>query len=234
MAGQESNSIKKLRSQETSEQIIRLIRDTPYDPGDQIPNELELSEKLNVSRSTVREAVKILVSRNILYIRRGVGTFVSNDPGLVEDPWGLSFMLSDIDIAAQLLELRLILEPEMAGLAAIRATGEEISTIKECCIKTEDKIFSGESHYNEDIAFHLSISNASHNIAASNVLRQVFAQSIPLQTSLSRNSLLKETIKTHTLIAESIEKHDSDAARSAMRAHLEYNRKIIAQLKEKN
>lgn len=226
-----STKNKKLRSQETADLIINLIRDTPYVPGDRIPNELELSDKLNVARSTVREAVKILISRNVLTIRRGVGTFVSENPGLVEDPWGLSFLLDDIDIAAQLLELRIILEPEMARLAALRANADEIAAIKECCTRTEDKIFSGEPHFNEDIDFHIAISNASHNIAASNVLKQVFSQSIPLQTSLSRNSLLKETIETHTLIMESIEKQDGDAAFSAMKDHLEYNRKIIAQLK---
>jgi len=231
---EKNNEQKKLRSQEAADLIIELIRNTPYEPGDRIPNELELSNKLNVARSTVREAVKVLISRNVLNIRRGVGTFVSETPGLVEDPWGLTFLLSDIEIAGQLLELRIILEPEMARLAAARATDDEIAAIKECCAKTEDKIFSGEPHFNEDIAFHLAISNASHNIAASNVLKQVYAQSIPLQTTLSRNSLLKETIETHTLITESIEKHDGDAAFSAMKDHLEYNRKIIAQLQEKS
>lgn len=235
MAATEKNTEqKKLRSQEAAELIIELIRNTPYEPGDRIPNELELSDKLNVARSTVREAVKILISRNVLTIRRGVGTFVSENPGLVEDPWGLTFLLSDIEIAGQLLELRIILEPEMARLAALRATEEEIAAIKECCTKTEDKIFSGEPHFNEDIAFHLAISNASHNIPASNVLKQVYAQSIPLQATLSRNSLLKETIETHTRITESIEKHDGGSAFSAMKDHLEYNRKIIAQLQEKS
>lgn len=235
MAATEKNTEqKKLRSQEAAELIIELIRNTPYEPGDRIPNELELSDKLNVARSTVREAVKILISRNVLTIRRGVGTFVSENPGLVEDPWGLTFLLSDIEIAGQLLELRIILEPEMARLAALRATEEEIAAINECCTKTEDKIFSGEPHFNEDIAFHLAISNASHNIPASNVLKQVYAQSIPLQATLSRNSLLKETIETHTRITESIEKHDGGSAFSAMKDHLEYNRKIIAQLQEKS
>ena len=225
-----STDNKKLLSQETAERIVDYIREVPLNPGDQIPNELELSKKLLVARSTVREAVKILISKNILYIRRGVGTFVSDKPGFIDDPWGLRFMLSDVEIAVQLLELRIIIEPEMARLAAERATAEEIETLKECCNRTEDKIFSGEDHSNEDMQFHLAIANASHNTVAASILRQVFAQSIPLQTSLSRNSLLKETIETHTLITESIEAHNGEAAFRNMKNHLEYNRQMLSRL----
>ncbi len=223
---------KKLLSQKVADQITELIRTKPYAPGEQIPNELELSNELGAARSTIREAIKLLTSRNILYIRRGVGTFVSEKPGLVENPWGLDFLLDDIEIARQLIELRIIIEPDLARLAAERATDEEILAIRESCRKTEDKIFSGQPHDEEDMQFHLAIAQAAHNIPAIAILRQVYAQSIPMQTSLSKNSLLKETIETHGNVTDSIAGSDPDAAFEYMKKHLEYNRDYIDQLTE--
>lgn len=223
----------KPRTMEAAERIQALISERSYLPGDRIPNEFELAGELGIARGTVREAIKFLISRNVLYIRRGVGTFVSDNPGLVDDPWGLHFQLNEAEIASQLLEIRLILEPEMARLAAQRATNEEIEAIKQCCKKTEDKIFSGQPHQEEDVAFHLAISNASHNIVAASILNQVFAQSIPMQATLSRNNLLKETIDTHSKVCEAIEKHNGDLAYDNMKKHIEYNQQVINKLLDK-
>ena len=74
-------------SEQTADRIRQLI-ERQYKPGDRIPAEMELAEFLGVSRTTIREAVKILCSRNILEIRRGHGTFVCENPGLPADPFG--------------------------------------------------------------------------------------------------------------------------------------------------
>lgn len=83
-----------------------------------IPNEAELSKKLEVSGSTAREAIKTLVSQNILEIRRGSGTFVCNKPGVAEDPPGFRFISDKIGLALDSLEIRLVLEPHIAEKAA--------------------------------------------------------------------------------------------------------------------
>ena len=81
----------KLLGDQAADQIIQLIIDNDGKAGDKMPNEYELAEQLNVSRSTVREAIKALVSRNILEIKRGSGTFISEEPPPRAEPERLGF-----------------------------------------------------------------------------------------------------------------------------------------------
>ena len=80
------DSNNKLLPEKVSEQIVQLISDRKLKAGEKLPNEFEMAEQLNVGRGTIREAVKILVSRNVVEIKRGRGTFVSETPGLMDDP----------------------------------------------------------------------------------------------------------------------------------------------------
>ena len=97
--------------------------------GDKLSNEIELSQKLNVSRTTLREAIKILVAYNILEIRRGKGTYVTKKA--FEQPQDLEQLCAAKVNAKDLYEMRLIFEPEAAYLAAIRGTDAEIKRIYE-------------------------------------------------------------------------------------------------------
>ncbi|MGB4255860.1 MAG: GntR family transcriptional regulator, partial [Rectinema sp.] len=81
-------SSKKQRSQEVASHIKELIRDEKLKPGEKLPNELELCSLFSVSRPTIREAVKILISQGIIEIRRGKGTYVTEVPGIAQDPLG--------------------------------------------------------------------------------------------------------------------------------------------------
>ena len=98
--------------------------------GSQIPPEQELMQTFDVSRITIREAIKTLVSRDVLEIRRGCGTFVSAVPGLSDDPLGLRFIASD-DLNTYLFEARQILEPSVCRLAAQRGDAEELVLLKQ-------------------------------------------------------------------------------------------------------
>ncbi len=90
------NSLSEEKSlpQKISEDIIALILEENLQPGDKLPNETILSERLNAGRSSVREAMKLLASRNIVTIRQGSGTYIASSPGMVDDPLG--FTLSAI------------------------------------------------------------------------------------------------------------------------------------------
>lgn len=218
--------------QEVADGITTLIKENQYVPGDKLPNEFELAEHLNVARSTVREAVKMLVSRNVLEIRRGRGTYIADNPGLAEDPWGLSLAKDKLAVLVQLLELRSIIEPKLAMLAALRATDEEITAITEACARTEAAIKEGVPHNEHDLAFHLAIAEASHNEIAAKILQQIFAQSIDDSVELNHNRLLDETVETHAMAANGIAAHDADMASRGMQLHLEYNILAIKQLQE--
>ena len=125
-------------------QITSLIADNEYKKGEKLPNEFQLAESLNVGRGTIREAIKILVSRNIVEIRRGLGTFVAEKPGLVDDPLGLGFIENKTKLTIDLLEIRSMIEPEIAALAAERATDADIEKILDDCRAVEEKIERGE------------------------------------------------------------------------------------------
>ena len=87
------NSLEeKSLPQKISEDIISLILEENLQPGDKLPNETILSERLNAGRSSVREAMKLLASRNIVTIRQGSGTYIASSPGMVEDPLGFTFI----------------------------------------------------------------------------------------------------------------------------------------------
>ena len=98
--------------QKAADAIIRLIQTENYAAGTKLPNEYELSRMLQVSRNTVREAIKLLVSRNILEVRRGAGTFVSNKHGLGDDPLGLSMITDQPRMIHEIMQICYLINPE--------------------------------------------------------------------------------------------------------------------------
>ena len=116
--------------QKAADAIIRLIQTENYATGTKLPNEYELSRMLNVSRNTVREAIKLLVSRNILEVRRGAGTFVSEKQGLGDDPLGLTMIVDQSHLNQDLMQVCLLIEPKSAALAAQYITAEDIEKLQ--------------------------------------------------------------------------------------------------------
>lgn len=206
--------------------IIELIQKSEINTGDKIPNELELCKLLGVGRNTIREAIKILVSKNILIIKRGNGTFVSDNIGIVEDPLGFKFIADKNRLANDILEIRLILEPKIAEYAATNATDEQIKEIEIACKNVEELILKGEPHMEEDIYFHTKIAQSSGNLVISTLL-PIINNSIELCINITKSILKEETIKTHNEILDAIKQKDGQKAYDAMKNHLEYNKFII-------
>jgi DNA-binding FadR family transcriptional regulator len=217
-------------SHSAAQNIIDLIINGQYRQGDKIPNETELSQKLEVSRSTIREAIKTLVSQNILEIRRGAGTFVSDKLGIAEDPLGFRFIGDKLQLALDLLDIRLILEPHIAEKAAERATDEEIAGILAQCNRVEELIVRGGSYEEEDVLFHTKIARAAKNLVVPNLI-PVINSAISVLMRVTNTALRKETILTHRAVAEAIQFHNGADARSAMIEHILYNQKFVEKLK---
>ena len=112
-------------SERVAQQISDLIKERNIGVGDKLPNEFELAESLNVGRGTIREAVKILVARNCLEIRRGKGTFVTEKIGQVTDPLGFEYIADKVKLTEELYEVRFQIEPWIASLAAKRIREDE-------------------------------------------------------------------------------------------------------------
>lgn len=209
------------------DQLIGYILRDNMQPGDKIPTEAELIQMLGVSRSTVREAVRRLETRNILEVRQGAGTFVSDKRGVPEDPLGITLIGMGVESALQLSDVRLTLEPEFAALAAMKATREQMLQLQECCEQVEDCIRRGENYRNEDIAFHNCIASCSGNQVLENIV-PVISSSIKISIQQTEDAYRQYTFEEHRQILASILRRDPIGARYGMAAHLNRSREFFA------
>ncbi|MDR3259919.1 MAG: FadR family transcriptional regulator [Fusobacteriaceae bacterium] len=218
----------KLLTEKIAEDIIQLIRNNKMKPGDKLANEYELAKNLNAGRGSIREAIKLLVSRNILLVRQGAGTFVSREQGIPIDPLGFTFIDNKIKLASDLLEIRLILEPEIAAMAATYATKTECENILNQCDIVEKLIEEKQNHDKADADFHKSIAIASGNLVTANLI-PIIHTSVSINIDLTKNELTDQTCRYHRIIAESISKGDVQEARYAMIMHINFNREALAE-----
>ena len=225
------SSEEKSLPQKISEDIIELILEENLQPGDKLPNETILSERLNAGRSSVREAMKLLASRNIVTIRQGSGTYIASSPGMVDDPLGFTFISNKQKLINDLLEVRFLLEPSIAAMSATHADEKDIKKITALCDEVEELIQKNEDHTQKDIEFHTAIALSSKNVVVPRLI-PVINSSIPLFVATTGGSLYEETIETHREIADAIASHEPLRAQDAMYLHLVYNRKRIQMMKK--
>lgn len=210
----------KMLSQNTAENIRSMITiEKRFAPGDRLPNEQDLADELHVSRTTLREAVKILAAYRVLEIRRGIGTFVTEEA--LNETQDFE-QLADVKANAKdLYEMRLIFEPEAAALAALRGTEAEIRRILEIGEHIEQEILSNQDRTDDEHAFHRAIAQATHN-EFMNKLMPVLYQAISKGVVLSeRNEQVKNhTMEDHRMIMEFLEQRNPEGARNAMKIHI--------------
>ncbi len=211
---------------QAAEKISQLIIDRHLKAGDRIPTEHELASQLNVGRGTLREAVKLLESRNILEIRRGVGTFVANRPGQIDDPLGFAYYPDQKALMRDLLEVRLQLEPWVARVAAMRASEDDLKRVQETCHSVEEDILAHRDHIDHDMAFHVEIARCTQNVVVPKLI-PIISYSVGLSGSIIGTTLLTDTIVCHRAIADAISAGDGDTAERMMRRHLEQNRQEL-------
>lgn len=205
--------------QKAADAIIRLIQTENYTAGTKLPNEYELSHMLNVSRNTVREAIKLLVSRNILEVRRGAGTFVSDKQGLGDDPLGLSMIVDQSRLYRDLMQVRLLTEPKCAAFAAQYATSEDIGKLQHLVSELEKLLSKNALYTVNDAAFHLCISQCSGNMILYNINTAIYNK-LTQQDTLNRISDNLQLFNDHLRILQAIQLHDSCGAYDAMLSHL--------------
>ena len=220
-------------AERVADEIAQLIADDKYEKGEQLPSEFQLAEELNVGRGTIREAVKLLASKNIVEIRRGHGTFVSERTGLSSDPLGLQFVKDKKKLPADLMELRIMIEPDIAALAAKRATDEDIHKIKEACEAVEAKITRKKPFTEEDIRFHEAIAESCKNQVVPNVI-PVIHSAVREMIRVNNAKLTQQTVETHREVLNAIADRDPDRARKAMFNHLYYNKEQADKAREDN
>ncbi|MDO4324657.1 MAG: FadR/GntR family transcriptional regulator [bacterium] len=223
---------KKLLGEQIEEQLMNYILEEPMEVGQKIPNEFELAQRFGVGRSTIREAVKALVSKGILEVRRGSGTYVISTSTLESDPLGLSRLQDKYKLALELFEVRLMLEPEIAYQAAAYADDADLRQLVQLCDETEELYISGKNHIPKDIEFHTCIAKCSKNRVVETLI-PIINTTVMTFANLTHRMLKDETIETHRAIVNAIVDHDPVGAKCAMVMHLTYNRQqLMKMLKE--
>ena len=184
-----------------------------------------------MGRSTLREAVRMLASRNILTVRHGSGIYISDKLGLPDDPLGFTFVQDKKKLVYDLLGFRRIIEPPMTALAAYNATEEQISSLEEIEKRIEGQINSGAPHLNDDAAFHSAIGEMSGNIVMPKI-GPIIYNAIDLFINVTGSVLREETISDHRAVLDAIKRHDSMLASDAMLLHIIHNREVIERIME--
>ncbi len=219
--------MRKSLTQQVVDKLSNDIAEGILKPGDKVANEFELAKDMNVSRSTIREAVKQLVSSGVFEIHRGDGTYVCQNIG-VKDPLGFKFSSDKKKLALDLCELRLVLEPWIVRQAAVKATKEEIDEMEELQAKVEECIEKDINHSEPDIELHVCWARCTGNSVIPKIV-PILMDSIPLFIDLTKRRLIEPTKETHRAIIKAIKNRDPDAAEAAMKQHLQFNFESIQQ-----
>jgi len=220
-----SQMFKPIKKAKVYEEIVSKIKDMVekgrFKSGDQLPVERELAEVFRVSRSSVREALRSLESQGFIESRQGNGTYIASQPveSLVSPL--ASVILSEKDDQMELFEMRRMIEPDLAYLAAERATEEEIAMMEEILVLQEEKIARGESGTDVDKDFHYVMARATKN----KVLLRITDNIIDLLAE-SREQYLQvegrpqKSILRHREVLEAIRAGDPERAEKCMLEHL--------------
>lgn len=224
----ESVSTKKVLTNSVVDQIIQIILDRQLKPGDRIPTEVELMKITKVGRNTVREAISSLTSRNILVVKQGAGTFVSNSPGIPDDPLGLTFIGDDSRLALELSDVRLLIEPAIAEAAALYASDKEIAHMEAICEEIRILAEAGDSYTEKDRELHRYISDCCGNSILKN-LGHILAGASSISIRITKDRFRDLAFSEHWLIVQAIKRRDPLGARYAMVRHLSTGRENIAE-----
>ncbi len=217
--------VKKNRvlSENVADEILSMIDvEKRFLPGARLPNETDFSNELNVSRTTFREAVRMLVDRGVLVIKRGNGTFVSENYNFGDD-FGMSNCAKKGIAERDLNEIRLFIEPEAAYLAAIRATESEIKRMSTFCDMLDDLIRNGdtEDRRKAEQKFHMSIAKSVHNEFMDKLMPVLFTAIGQTMLILCKDDqFCCDGAEDHKIIVDRIKRRDADGARTIMRYHI--------------
>lgn len=217
--------LNKNDNQRVQDDIISKIRDLinykNLEPGEKLPSERMLSEKFDVSRSNVREAIQKLEFYGLLKSIPQSGTFVANI-GII----AMNGMIDDILRLEQsdfksLVETRILLELKTARLAALRRTDEDLVHIKNTIEAYKEKVLKGEDAVQEDLLFHLAIAKASHNSTMNTFMLTITPEII---TNFEKYHVCDDNqavlgIQEHTDIYEAIKAQNPKLAKQKMKEH---------------
>lgn len=211
------------RSEDVFDSLSEQIRSGALQPGDRLPSESDLMLAQDVSRPVVREAVQRLRMSGLIETRQGMGSFVLSGAASASTIELTRPTAKTLREVLAVLELRMCIETESAGLAAQRATRQDLAEIKEALDQIDAHARSGVDAAPYDFQFHIRIAHATGNSFFVDVLSQLDPAVAP-RPHLDPANYATRVSGEHANIYEAIRRGDVDGARAAMRIHLSNSR----------
>jgi len=209
-------------AEKIAEEILDMVRERRYLPGEKLPTEKELCAHLGAGRNTVREALKILASRNIVTIRQGAGTYISKRQGVVDDPLGFAMVSDRGKLTRDLIQVRIILEPPIAALAAQCALPQDIRELEEILEQMEEQMRRRQGYSKLDVRFHTKIAQCTHNMVMENLI-PIIGNGVEVFAREVASTEFQQTILSHRRIFDAVREHKPFEAENEMRFHLLFN-----------
>lgn len=205
-------------------ELNRIVEEDRLRTGDKLPSERELSERLKVGRSSVREALRALELLGLITTRKGEGTFIENyRHNKLFDILGY-YLLRDRKTSKDLIEMRMILEIDAVKLACQRTTEKYLQIMEKTIEEAESKIKQGMIPVEEDFEFHRAIARASKNA----ILHRIWLPIVEYSKTLQEESLLKTgridmMVEEHRAILQAIRAGNEVAAEARLKEHLSHS-----------
>jgi DNA-binding FadR family transcriptional regulator len=225
-------------AQQVVAQLTEHIREGELNPGDKLPTETEIMVEQGVSRSVVREAISRMQAAGLVETRHGIGTFVLPPPPSAIMGIDPATVMTVRDVIA-LLELRIGLETEAAGLAASRRSDAQLHEVRAALGALQQAARCGEDTAEFDQRFHLAIARASGNDYFSAILQHLGANIIPRArinsarlTHADPAAYMEQVGREHEQIVDAIARGDAESARAAMRLHIGNSRERLRRAQE--
>lgn len=227
-------------TQQVARRIQEIIMDGGFAPGDRIPTERELCDRLNVSRTVVREGIKALQERGLLRAIPGSGTYISRIEGDQISRSISLFVRGNTHAFRDLLEIRKSLEVEIAGLAALRASPGEITELESAVHKMrtllEDVPLTADSleeFARADLEFHQTLAKASHNSLLPLLLTPITDLVLEFsREASSEHGAPENAVRYHQAILECVRQQDGENSRAVMRAHISNAEELLHRMED--
>jgi len=199
--------------------LRRAIKSDAYSSGDQLPPEREIARKFGASRTTVRNALRMLEEQHLISRKIGSGTFVVYAEARDDE------QIAEITSPLELIEVRLALEPHIVRLAVLHGTARDLRTLADLLVELEASDDDHE-HFSElDQRFHLALAAATHNPLVVSMYRRInkvrgHAQWNKMKNKILMNSRIVEYNISHRAIFEAVNRRDADSAAQLITTHL--------------
>lgn len=226
------NHFQAVRRTKASREIVVQVREMiaggHLKGGDRLPPERELAQLFGVGRSTLREAIRVLESLGLVEVRAGEGMFVAEGHVTTQQGYLPPELFSDWSKRFNLFELRAVLEPGLASLAARRATSDHLTKMREVLAAQAAQVQRGASGTDEDTTFHELIAEATRNLALVHLMHHL-ARSLreTRDPSLQRDGRPARSLRENRGILAAIETRNPTLAARRMQAHIRSLERVL-------